>query len=167
MVTGLQSALATAQRTGLRTDPAPQALAWGRAFLALQHPHQLEQHDAVVAAVRAAPATIQHRLDARVRADQLLGRPPGLLDQATSLWVTGDVVARADVQAAEREQDDVHMDQAVVELQQAFDGLAGAVDRAVSWAAASPKHPTGSSSCTWPASAWSPTTTDLPFWPLR
>jgi len=135
MVAGLQSALATAQRTGLRTDPAPQALAQGRAFLALQYPQQLEQHDAVVAAVRAALATIQHRLDARVRADQLLSRLPGLLDQATSLRVTGDAVARADraradVQAAEREQDDVRMDQAVAELQQAVDGLAGAVDRA-------------------------------------
>ena len=134
-VTELQSALVAAQRTGLRTDPAPQVLGRAQAFLRLQYPQQLEQHDAVVTAARAALATLQHRLDLRARADRLLGGLPDLLQQAAALRVTGDPVAqaeaaRADLQAAERAQDDDRMDRSVQELQRAVDGLAAAVDRA-------------------------------------
>ncbi len=140
-VARLQDLIATATNAQLSSDPATQALAHAQEYLKHQYPQLLEQHDAIAGEVRSAAGTVQHRVDLRVQANQLLGRLPDLLSQATKYTIGGDSAARAtqakaDLLTAEQSGNDARMDAAVAALKQAIDGLSGAVTAAQKAAAA-------------------------------
>jgi len=131
-VARLQDLVSTATSDQLPADPATTALAHAQDYLKQQSPALLAQHDAIATEVRSAGDTVQHRVDTRVKANQLVGRLPDLLAQAAKYSVAGDSTAKAsqakaDVMAAEQAGDDARMDSATAALQQAEDGLGGAI----------------------------------------
>ena len=131
-VARLQSVVSAASEAQLSAEPAAQTLTHAQAYLKLGYPGQLEQHSVVASEVTSSADTVQHRLDTRAQADDLLGQLNGLLGQATRYNLTGNVVAdaqqtRADAQAAETSGDDGKMDAAVAELKQAVGALRSAV----------------------------------------
>jgi len=78
---------------------------------------------------------VQHRVDTRVQANQLVARLPDLMSQAAKYAVGADVTgqatqAKTNVLAAERAGDDSAMDTATAVLKQAEDRLSGAVTAA-------------------------------------
>src|SRR5262249_56161990 len=80
----------------------------------------------------SAAATVQHRIDPRVQADDLLGQLTSLLGQAAKYGLAGSAVtnatqAVADARAAESSGDDGKMDAAADGLKQAVDALSPAV----------------------------------------
>lgn len=140
-VARLQDLIATATNAQLSGDPATQAFAHAQAYLKHEYPQLLEQHDAIAGEVKSAADTVQHRVDLRVQANQLLGRLPDLLSQAAKYTVGGDYAAnasqaKAEVLTAEQAGDDAKMDAAVAALKQAIDRLSGAVTAAQKAAAA-------------------------------
>jgi lipoprotein-anchoring transpeptidase ErfK/SrfK len=131
----LQSVISAASQAQLSTDPAAQALGHAHAYLKLGYVEQMQKHLDMAAEVKSAGDAVQHRIDIRAQADQLLGRLPDLLSQAAKYSVgssyTGPAAqARADVQAAEGAGDDGRMDSATAELKRAVDQLSAAVSSA-------------------------------------
>lgn len=128
----LESVISAASQAQLSTDPAAQALNHAQAYLKLGYVEQLGQHQDVANEIRSAGDAVQHRIDTRAQADQLLGRLPDLLNQAARYGLGNSYTgpagqARADVEAAKSAGDDGRMDTATAELQQAFDQLSAAV----------------------------------------
>jgi lipoprotein-anchoring transpeptidase ErfK/SrfK len=135
-VSRLQDVISAATGDQLSTDPAATALAHAQAYLQLQTASLLAQHDAIAGEVRSAGDTVQHRVDTRVQANQLMARLPDLMGQAAKYSIGADVTgqatqAKSDVLAAEQAGDDAKMDTATAELRQAEDRLSGAVTAAV------------------------------------
>jgi lipoprotein-anchoring transpeptidase ErfK/SrfK len=135
-VSRLQDVVSAATGDQVSTDPAAAALTHAQAYLQLQTPSLLAQHDAIANEVRTAGDTVQHRVDTRVQANQLVGRLPDLMSQAAKYSIGADVSGRAtqaktDVLAAEQAGDDAKMDAATAALKQAEDRLSGAVTAAV------------------------------------
>jgi lipoprotein-anchoring transpeptidase ErfK/SrfK len=128
----LQSVIAAANRAQLSTDPATQALTHVQAYLKLPYPALLDQHAAISGEVRSAGDTVQHRVDIRVQADQLLGRLTDLAGQATKYGVdqSSATAARTAVQTAEAAGDDSRMDAAIGTLKQVVNQLSAAVTTA-------------------------------------
>src|SRR5215472_6465859 len=106
-VSRLQDVIAAATGDQLSTDPAAAALTHAQAYLQLQTASLLAQHDAIANEVSSAGDTVQHRVDARVRANQLVGRLSDLLGQAARYSIGADVTgeatqAKSEVLAAEQ-----------------------------------------------------------------
>jgi lipoprotein-anchoring transpeptidase ErfK/SrfK len=134
-VSSLQDVISSATSNQVSTDPAAAALTHAQAYLQLQTPALLAQHDAIANEVKSAGDTVQHRVDTRVRANQLVARYPDLMSQAAKYSIGADVTGQAtqgktDVLAAEQAGDDSKMDAATAELKQAEDRLSGAVTAA-------------------------------------
>jgi lipoprotein-anchoring transpeptidase ErfK/SrfK len=131
-VARLQQVVAAATSAQLSADPAATALAHAQDYLKLTPGGQLAQHDAVASEVKSAGDTVQHRVDTRVQANQLVGRLSDLLGQASRYSLSGDAAtqARADVVAAEQAGDDARMDAATAALEQAEDRLSAAITSA-------------------------------------
>jgi lipoprotein-anchoring transpeptidase ErfK/SrfK len=134
-VTRLQQVISAASSAQLSTDPAATALTHAQDYLKQQTANLVAQHDAIANEVKSAGDAVQHRVDTRVQANQLVGRLPDLLGQATKYSVGGDYTnraaqAKADLLAAEQAGDDARMDTATSALKQAEDGLSGAVTAA-------------------------------------
>ena len=128
----LQSVISAASQAQLSTEPATRALNHAQAFLKLDYAKQLEQHKEVASEARAAADMVQHRIDTRAQADDLLGQLTGLLGQAGKYGLAGSAVsnatqAAADARAAESSNDDGKMDAAADGLKQAVDALGSAV----------------------------------------
>lgn len=128
----LQSVIAAAAQAHVSTEPASQALTRAQSYMKLGYPKQLEQHNDVAVEVKSSVDTVQHRIDTRALADDLLGQLSGLLSQAAKYGVTGSVVGQAtqgkvDVELAAASGDDARMDSATAELKQAVDSLRSAV----------------------------------------
>jgi lipoprotein-anchoring transpeptidase ErfK/SrfK len=131
-VARLQSVISAASQAQLSTDPAPPALSRAQEYLELPYARQLEQHGDVVGQVKSAGDTVQHRMDTRAEADQLIGLLPSLLTQASKYNVGSDLAARAsqakaDVQSAESAGDDGRMDRTTAALKQVEDQLGSVV----------------------------------------
>ena len=131
-VSHLQDVIAAASNAQLSTEPAATAVTHAQNYLKLPAASLLAQHDAIASEVRSAGDTVQHRVDTRVHADQLVGRLSDLLGQAAKYSVGGSYTAnatqaRADVLAAEQAGDDSRMDTATAALEQAESRLSGAV----------------------------------------
>src|SRR5215472_12831907 len=77
-VAHLQEVISAASGVQLSTDPAATALTHAQAYLQLQTASLLAQHDAIASEVRSAGDTVQHRVDTRVQANQLVARLPDL-----------------------------------------------------------------------------------------
>jgi lipoprotein-anchoring transpeptidase ErfK/SrfK len=134
-VARLQSVISAAGQAHLSTDPGGQALSRGQEYLKLPYARQLEQHADVAGALKSAGDTVQHRIDVRAQADELVGRIPSLLDQAAKYSVTADFPARtgqakATMEAAEASGDDGRMDTATAGLKQVVGELASTVSTA-------------------------------------
>jgi lipoprotein-anchoring transpeptidase ErfK/SrfK len=131
-VTRLQQVISAATSAQLSTDPATSALSHAQDYLKLQDTELLAQHDAIANEVKSAGDTVQHRVDTRVQANQLLGRLPTLMSQAAQYSVaTGTATqAKADLLAAEQAGDDARMDTATGALKRAEDQLSGAITAA-------------------------------------
>jgi lipoprotein-anchoring transpeptidase ErfK/SrfK len=128
----LQSVVAAADRAQLSTTPATHALTHAQAYLKLPYPALLDQHATISGEVRSAGDTVQHRVDTRVQADQLLGRLTGLASQATKYGVdqSSATAARTAVQTAEAAGDDSGMDAATSTLRLVVNQLSAAVTAA-------------------------------------
>jgi lipoprotein-anchoring transpeptidase ErfK/SrfK len=130
-VAHLQSVTANASQAKLGTDPSAKALQDAQAYLKKAYPEQLAGHGEVVDELRAAIAKVQHRLDTRALADQLVGQMPDLMAQAAKYSVAGFQgrvdQAKSDLQAAETAQDDARMDTAVGAARQVVNDLSSAV----------------------------------------
>jgi lipoprotein-anchoring transpeptidase ErfK/SrfK len=149
-VSRLQQVISSATSDQLSTDPATAALAHAQDYLKLGAPALLAQHDAIANEVKSAGDTVQHRVDTRVEANQLVGRLPDLLSRATQYSIGGSYAANATqaksgVMAAEQAGDDSQMDTATAALKQAEDQLSGAVTSAQ--AAAQAKAMTDYTAC--------------------
>jgi lipoprotein-anchoring transpeptidase ErfK/SrfK len=135
-VARLQGVMSAATEAQVATDPAAAALAHAQAYLKQQqYPQLVEQHDAIAGEVRSAGDTMQHRVDVRIQANQLVGRLPELLGQAGKYGVSSDLQtratqAKADVLGAESSGDDARMEATTGALKQAVDRLNGAVTSA-------------------------------------
>jgi lipoprotein-anchoring transpeptidase ErfK/SrfK len=134
-VSRLQAVVSVATNAKLSTEPGAQALAHAQDYLKQQYPQLLAEHDAVATEVRSAGDAVQHRVDLRTQADQLVGRLPDLLGQATkynvaSSYQTRAAQAKSEVLAAEQAGDDSRMGTATVALKQSVDQLSTAVTSA-------------------------------------
>ena len=128
----LQSVISAASQAQLSTEPAARALNHAQAFLKLGYAKELEQHKDVASEAASAADTVQHRIDTRAQADDLLGQLTSLLGQAAKYGLAGSAVtnatqAVADARAAESSGDDGKMDAAADGLKQAVDALSPAV----------------------------------------
>jgi lipoprotein-anchoring transpeptidase ErfK/SrfK len=131
-VSRLQQVIASATSAQLSADPAATALTHAQDYLKQQTATLVAQHDAIANEVKSAGDTVQHRVDTRVQANQLVGRLPDLLNQAAKYSVSANraTQAKADLLAAEQAGDDARIDTATGALKQAEDGLSGAVTAA-------------------------------------
>jgi lipoprotein-anchoring transpeptidase ErfK/SrfK len=131
-VARIQSLISTAAQAQLWADPATGALTHAQAYLKLEYPDMLAQHDVLASEVRSAGDAVQHRVDTRTRADQLMVRAADLITQAAKYGVDASKVtqAQAAVQAAESARDDARMDGATAALKQAVSQLNAAVSAA-------------------------------------
>lgn len=131
-VARLQQVISAATDAQLSTDPAAAALTHAQDYLKLTLAGRLAQHDAVAAEVRSAADTVQHRVDVRVQANQLVGRLADLLGQASRYSLSADAAtqAKAALLAAEQAGDDGRMDAATAALKQAEDRLSAAITSA-------------------------------------
>jgi len=134
-VTRLQQVISAASSAQLSADPAATALTHAQDYLKQQTPNLVAQHDAIANEVKSAGDAVQHRVDTRIQANQLVGRLPDLLNQATRYSIGGTYAAtatqaRTDLLAAEQAGDDARMDATTSALKQAEDRLSSAVTAA-------------------------------------
>jgi lipoprotein-anchoring transpeptidase ErfK/SrfK len=134
-VTRLQQVISAASSAQLSADPAATALVHAQDYLKQQTPNLVSQHDAIANEVKSAGDAVQHRVDTRIQANQLVGRLPDLLNQATRYSIGGTYAATAtqaktDLLAAEQAGDDARMDATTSALKQAEDRLSAAVTAA-------------------------------------
>ena len=134
-VTRLQQVISAAASAQLSADPAATALTHAQDYLKQQTPNLVAQHDAIANEVKSAGDAVQHRVDTRIQANQLVGRLPDLLNQATRYSIGGTYAAtatqaRTDLLAAEQAGDDARMDATTSALKQAEDRLSSAVTAA-------------------------------------
>jgi lipoprotein-anchoring transpeptidase ErfK/SrfK len=134
-VSRLQTLINSAGGSQVSADPAPLALTHAQAYLSQSYSQLLSQHEAIANEVKTAGDTVQHRVDTRVTADQLMGRLPELMTQASKYSVAASFTtavnqAKSGVTSAESANDDSAMDSATAALKQAVDGLSGAVTSA-------------------------------------
>jgi lipoprotein-anchoring transpeptidase ErfK/SrfK len=134
-VSRLQDIISAATSHQVSADPAAAALTHAQAYLQLQTPSLLAQHVAIANEVKSAGDTVQHRVDTRVQANQLVARLSDLMSQAAKYPVSADVTgqatqAKSDVLAAEQAGDDSKMDSATAALKRAEDRLSGALTAA-------------------------------------
>jgi hypothetical protein len=120
-----------AGQAGISSDDAGAVVAHGQLYLARPYADMLARHDAVLAEQRAAIDRLQHRLDLRAQADQLLAKLPGLLDQVTQYGAGDEFKPRVDqvrgsVAAARAARDDARLDASLRDLQKLDEDLAAA-----------------------------------------
>jgi lipoprotein-anchoring transpeptidase ErfK/SrfK len=124
----LQDLMGRAGRQGIPTADASGAVARAQMYLTEGYPELLAGHDLVLADIRAATSTLQHRLDLRQHANDLLAAIPDLLDQAVQYGAGDDFKARVDqvrthMQAAKDSTDPAALDSALADLQKLSDDL--------------------------------------------
>jgi lipoprotein-anchoring transpeptidase ErfK/SrfK len=139
-VARLQDLIASAGSVQVPADPAPRALTDAQTYLTEPYTQLVAQHEAIASEVRTAGDAVQHRVDTRALANQLLNRLPNLLSQATRYSLAASYSAnasqaRAGVVSAESSGDDATMDSATNALKQAVDALGSAVGSAETAAA--------------------------------
>jgi hypothetical protein len=118
----LRDLVGRADRSGVGTTDAVGAVARAQQYLAHGYPELLSRHDRALADVRAAADALQHRLDLRQRAADLLSKIPALLDQATQYGAGDDFKgrvdqARAGLDGARASGDDGRLDAALAGLE--------------------------------------------------
>lgn len=134
-VARLQSVSSAASQARLSTEPSPQALADGQAYLKTPYPELLARHADVLAELRSAADRVQHRMDVRATADGLAGQLTDLLAQLARYGASADfpgrvAQAREDLAAAEAAQDDARVDTVAATLQGLVTDLRSAVTTA-------------------------------------
>lgn len=120
-----------AAQVGIATQGAGEAVAMAQLYLMDGYPALLAGHQAVMTDLQAVAAELQHKLELRTKADELLARLPDLLQQAEQYGAGDDFKGRVDqvkanVAGARAARNDDGLDTALADLQKLTDDLRAA-----------------------------------------
>ena len=130
-VTGLTQLSDRASQAGIETQNAGDTIFRAQIYLTNRYPLLLADHQAVLTALQAAADALQHKLDLRAKADELLAGLPDLMQQADRYGAGNDFDGRAaqvkaNVDGARAAKDDGRLDLALADLQKLTDDLRAA-----------------------------------------
>ena len=130
-VAGLTQLSDRASQAGVETRGASDAIFRAQIYLTNRYPLLLADHQAALTALQAAAGALQHKLDLRAKADELLASLPDLLEQADQYGAGNDFDGRAaqikaNVDGARVAKDDGRLDLALADLQKLTDDLRAA-----------------------------------------
>ncbi|HKA48714.1 MAG TPA: L,D-transpeptidase [Candidatus Dormibacteraeota bacterium] len=130
-VADLSTLAGRAGQAGISTQGAGEALAMTQLYLMDGYPALLAGHEAVMTDLQAAAGDLQHKLDLRSRAAELMAKLPGLLEQAEQYGAGDDFKGRADqvkadVAGARATGDDGRLTLALANLEKLTDDLQAA-----------------------------------------
>lgn len=120
-----------AGQAGIATQDASDAVVLAQLYLMDGYTALLAEHQAVLTELQTTSQVLQHSLDLRARADDLLAGLPDLLQQAVQYGAGDDFKGKVDqvkasIAAARSARDDAGLDAALTDLQKLTDDLQAA-----------------------------------------